>query len=152
MNNLKRYITACLITVALIFNGVNAFAQGDYRLLRKGEQCPFDSGVVSPLRIFRDDTQRIRTGQALVVALRLEVDSLTRQVAIRGDLNKTIDRRLEVFAISQDSLKTTILKLSDSFDQLRTKSEDPGKWYEFKWLPDWAKFLVGAAAGYAVFH
>lgn len=143
----------CLFAVVLIFDGVNAFAQGDpYRLLRKGDPCPYDSGVVSPVKIFREDTRRINTADRLIRSFRIEVDSLTRQVAVRGALNGAIETRLDLALQRQDTLQSTVLKLSNSFDALRLKAEDPGKWYEFKWLPDWAKYLVGIAAGYAIFR
>lgn len=152
MQNSKNFIMICLFTVVLIFDGVNAFAQGDpYRLLKKGESCPFDSGVVSPVKIFREDTRRINTGDRLIRSFRIEIDSLTKQVAIRGALNSSIEARLDLSLQRQDTLQTTVLKLSNSFDQLRTATEDPGKWYQFKWLPDWVKFGFGFGAAYLIF-
>lgn len=137
MQIFKKFITLCLITVALISNGVSAFAQGDqgnYKLLRKGEPCPYDSGVVSTVQIFRSDTKKIRTASALIQAREAQVDSLQAQVVIRGEIAATVTEQVRTTLQNTDSLKKTVHDLSESFNRLQEVAERPPKFFERRWV------------------
>jgi hypothetical protein len=116
---------------------VSAFAQGDqgnYKLLRKGEPCPYDSGVVSTVQIFRSDTKKIRTADALIKAREDQVDSLQAQVVIRGEIAATVTEQVQLTLQNTDSLKKTVNDLSDKFNQLQEVAERPPKFFERRWV------------------
>jgi hypothetical protein len=121
-------------------------SEAQYRLAAKGERVPYDSAVITELPTWRKESAKFAAAQQYIAGLRIENDSLLRQLQIRGVLTSAHEFAISELQQSAKRNEETFSALNGKFDKLYAEATKPRKWYE-KPVP---LLLLGAAAGYLI--
>jgi hypothetical protein len=137
------------IAFILVLMSLAQIGKAQYTRAVKGDRVQYDSAVITHLPQWRKESLKFKASQTYIDSLKVHVDSLMKQIEVRGMIKLNQDTIIARQERSAQRNEKSFTDLNSRFDALLEVTQKKRRvWDVLK--DDWEYILVSLLAGYLI--